>query len=131
MSNLDEYVLKPSADAVVAFAGTVAVIGSEGEIDFGPATLSTPLALAATAYLTNIGFNVLKDQMKKTQTGAMVNLEVGIMGPVVNGALMTAIAYGIMGPYSSTQSMLKVFAVGAAANMVGPYIHDTVAPSLM
>jgi hypothetical protein len=131
MSNLDQFVLKPSADAAIALVGTAAVIGTEGEIKFGPVMLGTPLALAATAYLTNISFNIVKDQLKKSQSGAMVDLEVGVAGPILNAGLMTGVAFFIMGPFASNSAMLKVAAVGAISNMAGPSLYAAVAPSLM
>jgi hypothetical protein len=133
MSSLEQFVLRPSADAVIALAGTSAVIGTEGQIKFGPVMLGTPVALAATAYLTNIGFNIVKDQLKKSQSDKMVDLEVGLAGPLLNAGIMTGVgfAFMIMGPYASNSAMFKVAAVGALSNFAGPRLYEVVGPSLM
>lgn len=131
MSNLDQFVLKPSADALIAFAGTSVIVGTSGEIEFGPMLLAPPMALAATAYATNITFGVIKNQLEKIQPDKVVALETGLLGPVLNGALMVVVARGIMGPYSSNEAIAKVFGVGVLSAAAGPSLHAAVAPSLM
>ena len=85
MSNLDQFVLKPSSDAIIAFAGTSVIVGTSGEIEFGPVMLAPPMALASTAYLTNITFGVIKNQLEKVQPDKVVALETALLGPLLNG----------------------------------------------
>jgi len=93
--------------------------------------LAPPMALAATAYATNITFGVIKDQLKKGQPDKVVALETGLLGPFFNGLLMLGVARGIMGPYSSNEAMAKVFGVGVLAAAAGPSLHAAVAPSIL
>jgi hypothetical protein len=131
MSSLDQYVLKPASDSAIAIAITTAAIGNGEVVAVGPVNLAAPLALGAAVYVSNIATGVVANQLKKSQSGSTVDIESGILAPVVGGLFTLAAARVLSGSFADTTSMVKIFGVGAVSTIAGPYLHNAVAPTIL
>jgi hypothetical protein len=123
---LQKFLIRPGSAALASAALTYVLYG-QGDITIpvGGIEMSAVAGIATCVFVSDILAEVIDGELKKSdQIRGMVDMESGLIRPVITGVTLLAASSVLIGPQAGPSAMVQVFGIGALSQVTGSYVYD-------